>query len=251
MRLNERAMRGAAASHEGATPCTYAENKVALGQPALRRPLPAPDRAPGCPELRPAPAGRPYRPCFPQSRARSKAGRAAARLRSGSARGGWRQTAAAYHAGRRRRSAQIAAAHSRRRRPIRHSPDARGACAESSPRAPPPRQRFAMKICRRKTRQLRRRRRRRRRTRASCLAMRHAGHADRARCKHGISRPADRHSSSKVVPTGSNGGQLPSPPPPPCRWPPPLASCPLPAGRRRAARRTRRRSPSRPAAAAA
>ena len=29
MRLNERAMRGAAASHEGATPCTYVEYKVA------------------------------------------------------------------------------------------------------------------------------------------------------------------------------------------------------------------------------
>ena len=29
MRLNERAMRGAAASHEGATPCTYMENAAA------------------------------------------------------------------------------------------------------------------------------------------------------------------------------------------------------------------------------
>ena len=61
--------------------------------------------APGCPELRPASAnqppgprwhpGRPHRPCYRPSAARSKAGRAAARLRSGSARAGWLQTAAA------------------------------------------------------------------------------------------------------------------------------------------------------------
>ena len=196
-----------------------------LGQLALRRPLPAPDYASGCLELLPASAGRPYRPYFPRSRARSKVGRAAARPRSGSARGGWRQTAAAYHAGRRRRLAQIAAAHSRRRRPRRRSPGARGACAESSPRAPPPRRRFAMKICRRKTRQLRRHRRRRRRTRASWRARRHAGHADRARCEHGVSRSADRWvrprfewrsvtiAAATAVPLASSSSQLSSP-----RW---------------------------------
>jgi hypothetical protein len=35
------------------------QNKVALGQRALRRTLSAPDRAPGCPELRPASANPP------------------------------------------------------------------------------------------------------------------------------------------------------------------------------------------------
>ena len=36
-----------------------------LGQLALRRPLPAPDRAAGCPELRPASANQPLRPRWP------------------------------------------------------------------------------------------------------------------------------------------------------------------------------------------
>ena len=45
----------------------YAENKgdSDLGQLALPRPLPAPDRAPGCPELRPASADQPLRPRWP------------------------------------------------------------------------------------------------------------------------------------------------------------------------------------------
>ena len=45
----------------------YAENEgdSDLGQLALPRPLPAADRAPGCPELRPASADQPLRPRWP------------------------------------------------------------------------------------------------------------------------------------------------------------------------------------------
>ena len=47
--------------------CCYVENKVAQasGQLALRRPLSAPDRAPGCPKLRSASANQPFGPRWP------------------------------------------------------------------------------------------------------------------------------------------------------------------------------------------